>query len=169
MGWRPRCGRAGGTFGRRFPPLPPYGASLLNAYFRSRRPVALPPAPRPCWRRLLGLVLKPGGSAPGVDGEPYEVYHLGARFIACLLGQALIAAGLGDGELDAALGPSVDLLVWIPKNADSEVPNDLRPLQLPSCVRRLFGGPSPSKAWAEWNSSAHAAAQERRARRRGTC
>eukprot|EP00959_Pyramimonas_sp_CCMP1952_P375705 7868912-Pyramimonas_sp.AAC.1 len=31
------------------------------------------------------------------------------------------------------------VVVWILKIPDAERPNDLRPLQLPTCMRRLFG------------------------------
>ncbi len=35
-----------------------------------------------------GAVLQAGGSAPGLDGIPYEVLHHRAGFVACLIGQA---------------------------------------------------------------------------------
>ena len=87
----------------------------------------------------MRIVLAPAGSAPGADGEPYEVDHLGARFVARLLGQALRAAAIGEAELGAALGPSVDLLVWILKREGAEGTSAVRLLQSPSCFRRLFG------------------------------
>ena len=74
-----------------------------------------------------------------MDGEPYEVYHVGSRFVAALLAQGTYAADMSDTLLEAVLGPSVDLLVWIPKHPGAEWPSDLRPLQLPTCFRRLFG------------------------------
>ena len=120
------------------PSLPACGEALLAAYFRERR-AECSAAPRPRWRRLLRVVLGPHGNAPGVDGEPYEAYHPGARFVACLLAQAMYAADLGDQELEAALGASVDLLVLILKYAGAEDPTGMRPLQLPPCFRRLYG------------------------------
>ena len=41
--------------------------------------------------------------------------------------------------MDRVLGPYEDLLVWIPKKPGAEEKGDWRPLQLPSCFRRLFG------------------------------
>ena len=84
------------------PPVPAYGQALLGAYFRTRH-AAFPSCPEPDWAELMGVVLTPDGGAPGADGEPYEVYHLGARFTACVLGQALRAAAMGERKLDAAL------------------------------------------------------------------
>ena len=60
-------------------------------------------------------MLAPSGSAPGVDGEPCEVCHFEVRFVACLIAQGMYAAGMSDTLLDAVLGPSIDLLVWIPR------------------------------------------------------
>ena len=58
------------------PVLPPAHEPILRAYFQSRN-LQLPDAPTPSWNRIAGAVLQPGGSAPGVDGEPYEVYYYG--------------------------------------------------------------------------------------------
>ena len=121
------------------PPLPPAFSRLLDAYFGQGRAATVPDQPAPKWGRLAALILGPSGSAPGVDGEPYEAYHPGARFVACLLAQAWHAAQRDPAKLERVLGPSVDLLVWILKIPDAERPNDLRPLQLPTCFRRLFG------------------------------
>ena len=121
------------------PPLPAAMVRLLDSYFAEGRRADLPARPLPKWGRLAALVLSPSGSAPGIDGEPYEVYHAGARFVACLLAQAWYLADEDPDRLEDILGPSVDLLVWILKAPDAERPNDLRPLQLPSCFRRLFG------------------------------
>ena len=121
------------------PSLPPE-ADRLHAHYRQGRPqMQLPQRPRPSWKRIATLVLTPAGSAPGVDGEPYEAYHCGVRFVTCLLAQAMYAAEYSDELLLLVLGDSVDLLVWIPKSPNAETPNDLRPLQLPTCFRRLFG------------------------------
>eukprot|EP00969_Alexandrium_andersonii_P055279 2436060-Alexandrium_andersonii.AAC.1 len=37
-------------------------------------------------------VLRAGGSAPGVDGIPYELFHVGLDFVCELVGQAFHAA-----------------------------------------------------------------------------
>ena len=50
-----------------------------------------------------------------------------ARYVACLLAQAMYAAEAGDEELEAALGPSVDLLVWILKYEGAEDSSGMRP------------------------------------------
>ena len=45
------------------------------------------------WEGLVAAALAPGGSAPGVDGEPYEVHHIRVQFVSRLLGQAAHADG----------------------------------------------------------------------------
>ena len=57
----------------------------------------------------------------------------------CLLGQAFHAARVSRDDLDTVLGPAEDLLVWILKFLGARDANGMRPLQLPSCFRRLFG------------------------------
>ena len=74
-----------------------------------------------------------------MDGIPYELYHWGVFFVAALLGEILRAAVDGLGEVEDALGPALDLLIWIPKTDAPRGPSGLRPLQLPTCLRRLFG------------------------------
>ena len=120
------------------PPVAPAAQALLDEYFRDRH-VSFPQHPRPEWTTMARVILGAGGSAPGLDSEPYEVYHYGVRFVACLLGQASYAAALGDDLLQRVLGPSVDLLVWILKHPRAERVGEMRPLQLPPCFRRLFG------------------------------
>eukprot|EP00975_Prorocentrum_lima_P034711 7295661-Prorocentrum_lima.AAC.1 len=44
------------------------------------------------------------------------------------------------GMAERALGPSTDLQIWIPKVAGASTPAALRPLQLPSTIRRVFAG-----------------------------
>ena len=131
-------GKVGVTFGA-LPPLPPAADVLLEHYFTPERRAFLPDRPSPGWEELAAVVLAPSGSAPGADDEPYEVYHLGVRFVSCLLGQAIYASEEGDDVLLAALGPSVDLLVWILKYIGAQEAAGMRPLQLPTCFRRLFG------------------------------
>ena len=80
------------------PAKPEYGGKILDAYFENRRAPAAVELPLD-WARLAGAVLAPGGSAPGLDGEPYEVYHAGVRYVAALLGQAFPAASQFPGLL----------------------------------------------------------------------
>lgn len=63
---------------------------------------------------------------------PYEVFHCGARFVVALLAGCGHAAAHGPDVLARALGPSVDLLVWIPKSPAAASPGEMRPLQLPA-------------------------------------
>ena len=121
------------------PPVPENALAILDWYFRGMDVGRHSDRPDPAWNRLAALVLSPGGSAPGLDGEPYEVYQPGARFIACLIAQAWYAADLAPEMVTTVLGPSIDLLVWIGKKIAAEVPNEMRPLQLPTCMHRLFG------------------------------
>lgn len=78
-------------------------------------------------------------SAASVDNRPYEVYHFGSIFVAHLIGQALVVAEVCEDAITQALGPSVDLSIWIPKTDGGKWPIGQRPLQLPTCLRRLFG------------------------------
>ena len=64
---------------------------------------------------------------------------MGVNFTAHLLAQAFHAAGISEEALDRVLGPSIDLLLWIPKKAGLFTADAQRPLQLPPCLRRLFG------------------------------
>ena len=121
------------------PALPGNGATLLDSYFRHRGASSFPSTPVPNRMRLHEAVLARSDSAPGVDGEPYELYHPGANFVAHLLAQAHHAAALSSHALESVLGPNVDLLIWIPKKDNAEATSDWRPLQLPSCFRRLYG------------------------------
>ena len=76
------------------PSLPSAAAELVCCYF-STRTADLPAASAPTVERLLGVVLAAYGSATGIDGAPYEVFHWGAIFVASLSGQALLAAHRG--------------------------------------------------------------------------
>ena len=131
--WRNRQGNWGTL------PQSPRGAdAILDEYFRERR-AAIPAEPRIGERRIRGLVLACKGSAPGVDGIPHELYHWGAFFVAALLAQTLWVADSGEEGISVIIGPSVDLLMLIPKLDTTPGPNSLRPLQRPTCMRRLFG------------------------------
>ena len=112
------------------PAFPDCGRNTQDHYFSWGRTLDVEATPKPKWGKLASLVLAPSGSAPGVDGEPYEFYHLGVRFVVCLIAQAWYAAERCPGQLRRVLGPAVSLLVWILKKADAEHPNDMRPLQL---------------------------------------
>ena len=83
--------------------------------------------------------MDPSGSAPGHDGIPYEILHHGGTFVACLIGQAFHAAHVSSAAIEQVLGPSIDILVWILKSKGGGRPTDMRPLQLPTYIRRLFG------------------------------
>ena len=119
------------------PPAPECGQAILNAYF-TNRPI-LDRIETPSYSKLTGVVVQPAGSAPGHDGIPYEAFHHGVHFVACLLGQALHAARISSRALEWVLGPSLDILVWILKSKGGDTPTDMRPLQLPTCFRKLFG------------------------------
>eukprot|EP00972_Heterocapsa_arctica_P010721 1572733-Heterocapsa_arctica.AAC.1 len=110
----------------------------MEAYMEGRG-ASLPDAPDPRIGDISGAILKASGSAPGSDNVPYEVYHYGVHFTAHLLGQALHASARGAWHLARVLGSNVDLLLWIPQKAGAEHTDGQRPLQLPSCFRRLFG------------------------------
>ncbi len=49
------------------------------------------------------------------------------------------ASAKGEWVLCRVLGSNTDLLLWIPKKEGAEKPDGQRPLQLPTCFRRLFG------------------------------
>lgn len=114
------------------------GAEVLNQYFQERR-ATFPDDPP--WDALVLArhILRCGGSAAGADGSPYELYHHGLNFTVCLLQCAWIAARDSPTDLESALGPSIELLVWIPKPGQTPTSNGFRGLQLPSCLRRVFG------------------------------
>ena len=114
------------------------GAHVLDQYFDGRS-ADFPEEPPWGADELARHILRCSGSAAGVDGVPYELYHFGVNFTVCLLQCAWIAARDRPRDLECILGPSVDLLIWIPKASQLPTPNGLRGLQLPSCVRRLFG------------------------------
>ena len=132
--------------------LNPKAKEWLEAYAAQRNHL-LPNEVQTTWAFLRGCVLSAGGSAPGCDGVPYEAYQLYPQLMAAVLGQALLQLrkearadpfGKHSSALDRLLGNSIDLLVWISKR-----PNDLRvtqqrPLQLPTCARRLMGCASAS-------------------------
>ena len=122
------------------PPVPPDAERVLQHYFRcDERDLSAADIPRPGWDDIAEGILQPQASAPGIDGIPYEAYHLGLRLTTCLIGQFFHLAGTDPERLDRALGPSSDLLVWIPKYDGADTPSGLRPLQLPTTLRRLFG------------------------------
>ena len=119
------------------PPVPARAEAILDYYFRDRP--SLSGVPLPSTAEVLGHILQPGGSAPGHDGIGYEPLHFAANFVAHLIAQALHAADSDSLDLDRVLGDSVDLLVWTVEALGADTPAGLRPLQLPSCFRRIFG------------------------------
>jgi len=120
------------------PALPGGAAAVLDAYFEQRS-ADVPARPTPSEALVRGVVLASRNSAPGEDGIPYELYHWGVSFVACLLREAVCMADDDVDGLQELLGPAVDLLVWIPKPDAGKGPSALRPLQLPTCIRRLYG------------------------------
>ena len=88
------------------------GAALLTSYFRDgTRVAALPVSPVPMTRAIAGTIFANHGSAAGLDGRPYEIYHHGVAFTTCLVGQAFHAAALGRTSCVEVLGPNGDLSV----------------------------------------------------------
>ena len=77
-------------------------------------------------------MLHAGGSAPGLDGIPYDVLHHGAGLVGALTCQAHHLAHRGTHLAALAIGPAADLLVWIPKAEGSETTDGCRPFQPPS-------------------------------------
>ena len=120
------------------PPIIDVGKDVLAEYFARRR-ATFPARPAPSAARIASIILQQGGSAAGREDQPYEVFHHGIVFVLNLLAQSLYAAELGEEWLELVLGPSIDLLVWIPKIVDALLAEEMRPLQLPTCLRRLFG------------------------------
>ena len=123
---------------------PPQGCAagpILDHYFGdSLRTADLPAHPAPSLSSIAQHIQRCGGSAPGVDNRPYEVYHHGVSFVATLIGQAFHIADLPQLDVAQTLGPSIDLGVWIPKKEGADTTSGQRPLQLPSYLRRIFGG-----------------------------
>ena len=114
------------------------GAAVLSAY-TTGRVAELPSRPTPSLEEIAGAILAAGNAAPGPDGWPYEVFHCGVNFTAHLIGQAILSTGHDSSQVDSCLGPNNDLLIWIPKKANADTVDGQRPLQLPNCLRRLFG------------------------------
>ena len=110
---------------------------VLDLYFQDRS-TTLPGEPAPSYERIAGVILAAKDSAPGLDGIPYEVMHHGLHFVTHLVGQGHYAASKSGDELDRVLGQNTDLLLWIPKKCDAVRVDGQRPLQLPTCLRRIF-------------------------------
>ena len=107
---------------------------------------AVPASPCSVRRGDVALAVKTSNnSCPGPDGIPYAALHQAPRLVAWILGQAWHCAQAFPAAMDVVLGPNVDLLVWIPKKPNPRSPDMCRPLQLPSCIRRLFGAAVEAK------------------------
>ena len=126
---------------------------ILEAYMCGRSHTA-PATPPICLSRLRGAVLAFSNSGVGEDGTPYEAYHLHPQLIACLIAQGFLVLDMKGEEvvaiqadpydprtdaLSAILGLPIDLLIWIPKEHGNHLVTAQRPLQLPPCLRRIFG------------------------------
>ena len=154
MLWDSRRGLWGST-----PPVPGFADTILQANFRDRSAV-LPSVPRPRYKDIAAKVLAAGGPAPGHNGVPYEAYHQGVELVTEALSLAVLAVHHDPAVLDVMLGPNVDLLLWIPKKAGADRADGQRPLQLPTCFRRLFGSvitemvaPQVEPKFSEWQAS----------------
>ena len=139
--------------------MPELADTILQAYFRYRSAV-LPSVPHPRYKDIAEKVLAAGGFAPGHNGIPYEAYHQGVELVTEALTLAVLAAHHDPAVLDVMLGPNVDLLLWIPKKAGADRTDGQRPLQLPTCFRRLFGSvitemvaPQVEPKFSEWQAS----------------
>ena len=64
--------------------------------------------PKVCMARVRGAVLAAIGSAQGIDGIPYEMYHDGVAFNAELIVEALSAAADGAHTLQKMIGQPED-------------------------------------------------------------
>jgi hypothetical protein len=120
----------------------PAAGPLLGAYASELPKDVAPGLSPPSFSQIARCILRAGGSAPGCDGWPYEVYHMGVNFTAHLLAQAFHAAGISIEALDRVLGPSIDLLLWIPKKEGLTTTDAQRPLQLPVPAQTLWSGAS---------------------------
>ena len=87
------------------PPAPIHGTAILDRYFRNRR-VDIPQRPAPAFDRIAGAVLAARGSAPGLDGFPYELFHAGVNVVTHLLAHGLWAADAGLDQVVFVLGPT---------------------------------------------------------------
>ena len=97
------------------PPVPAGGDAILEHYFRQRR-AQFPASPCVHPGAVARILLHAGGSAPGLEGVPYELLQHGVAFISHLIVQAHYIAQLYPHMLSITLGPSTDLLAWIPKS-----------------------------------------------------
>ena len=93
------------------PPLQGRALQLIRAFVAQLRHAEFPLTPAPTWGRTASVVLGPSGSAPGPDAEPNEVYHVGVRYVSCLLAQGLYLANDNPDSLAPFLGQAIDLLV----------------------------------------------------------
>ena len=130
----------------------PEATEWLTAYARQRTHL-LPDEIHATWEFLRGCVLAASGSAPGLDGVPYEAYQLYPQLMAAILGQALYSLhredrpdpfGRQQSSLNPLIGNAIDLLVWIGKKPGDRRVGQQRPLQLPTCARRLMGSATAS-------------------------
>ena len=114
------------------------GTHILDAYFQSRPDVLLPSHLVPYMDALHGKHCW----AQYAQRQDLTAFHTKSSTLApaslFLIGQAFHA--LVDESLDIAgsLGPSHDVLIRIPKK-EVDTAAGQRSLQLPSCLRRVFG------------------------------
>ena len=94
-------------------PMGPSAPAVLDAYFATQQRLDVPCTNT--WETMMGLVLAPRGSAPGLDGIPYEVLQTAPKFTAALVAQAVHAAHDGPQAISRVIRSRRELLVWIPK------------------------------------------------------
>ena len=87
------------------------GRSLLEAEFRTRR-ATLAKVPCVSAARVHGRILAFGGSAPGANGIPYELYRWGVHFVVAFLLQALLASQDALKPLKRSSGRRLTSLSW---------------------------------------------------------
>ena len=125
----------------------------IGAYCHGREH-GIPQRPPVDLRKLRGSVQAPAGSGVGDDGVPYEALQLHPQLVACILaqgfyvldrvGNAALSTAVDPASgrtnlLDRVLGPARELLLWIRKELGNLLVTAQRPLNLPRCIRRLFG------------------------------
>ena len=80
----------------------------------------LPAEPKEDIPAFMGLILSAEGSAPGLDNRPYEVSLYGVVIIAACIASLQKLAHKAPILLKTALGPNIELRVWMPKKLGAD-------------------------------------------------
>eukprot|EP00975_Prorocentrum_lima_P060195 12624281-Prorocentrum_lima.AAC.1 len=64
---------------------------------------------KPSWDAIQRTLIRAAGSAPGLDGLPYETLHRGSHIVTAIVGQALYVTEQHQDQLHYVLGPPIDL------------------------------------------------------------